>query len=343
MLGSYGMATGTGDERKALQEQNEQRGAELRTGKTVSFNINEMSEFRSIAIGGGTLVVPKHYSPTLNETFNEVSSVIDVVNAFELPGGESYEKGFVKGWGEGDYTTETGDYAESDPVFDYESVGKAKITVYSEMSDESAKLPNVNYQALAARNISIALRKKVARQFILGAGSANTIKGIFNAPAKVIPVASDIEITTIDANTLDKIIFGFGGEEDVEGGACLILNKIDLAAFAAVRATDGKKLYNIEFDGNKGTISSDGSYKVNFILNSACSALSNVGTKAGTYCMAYGFPRNYEMPIFSPVEIMESREFKFRSGQLAFRGTVWIGGALCAWKGFVRVKKGVAK
>ena len=254
-------------------------------------------------------------------------------------GGESYEKGFVVGYGEGDYTTETGNYTETDPAMDYVSIGKAKITAYTEMSDESIKLPNINYQSLVARNISIALRKKIARQIMAGAGTANTITGIFNAPAKVIPTASDLGISEIDADTLDNIVFGYGGDEDIEGGAYLILNKADLAAFAAIRGSDGKKLYNIKLNGNTGTISSDGSYAVRFIINSACPALSASGTAVDAYCMAYGMPAVYEMPMFSPVEVMESREYKFRTGQIAFRGTVWVGGNVGAYKGFVRIKK----
>lgn len=341
ILATYGLGIGqgTGDEQRAVKEKAEQRGADLKAGKAVVFKLDEIPEFRAVNIGGGTLVVPKHYKQTLAEGFSEVSGLIDVVNAIPLEGGESYEAGFVKSYGEGGYSTETGDYTESDPQMDYVSVGKAKITVYTEVTDETRKLPNIDYQSVARRNVLLALRKKIARQIVVGAGTANTLTGIFNVPTKVIPTASDLLVSEIDADTLDKIVFGYGGDEDVEGGAYLILSKTDLAAFAAIRGSDGKKLYTITLNGNVGTISSDGSYRVNFIINSACPALSAAGTAVDTYCMAYGMPAVYEMPIFSPVEIMESREYKFRSGQIAFRGVVWVGGNVTAYKGFVRIKK----
>lgn len=331
--------TPSGNNPAEIRQKYESRGADLKDKKSVTFDLAEVPEFRAVTIGGGSLVVPQQSSSTLNTTFNEVSKVVDLVNAVPLMGGESYKKGFEVSYGEGDYTTETGEYKEDDPVTDYVTIGKAKITAYTEMSDEAMKLPNVDYQAMVAKNIGIALRKKASKQILVGPGGANELTGIFHAPENVIPAASDIEITGIDEETLDKIVFAYGGAEDVEGGCTLILNKDDLATFNSIRASDGKKLYEIEFDGNVGTISSGKSFKVNFIINSVCPALSVVATQTGTYCMAYGKLQAYEMPIFSPITVEESRDFKFKTGQICYRGSVWAGGNVAAYKGFLRIKK----
>lgn len=339
IVGSFPVGGGQEQRSTEMIQKYEQRGSDLKNKKVVTFDLQEIPEFRALTIGSGDLVVPKHTSTTLNDTFGQVSSLVDVVNSVPLMGGESYEKGFVVGYGEGDYTSETGDYTNADPVTDYVSIGKAKITAYTEMSDESIKLPNADYQAVVMKNVTTAIRKKMARQLIAGAGGANAITGIFHAPVNVIPVASDISISEIDESTLDKIVFGYGGDEEIEGGAYLILNKKDLAAFAAVRGTTGRKLYTITLNGNTGTISSDNSYSVNFILNSACPILSDAATADEAYCMAYGMPHCYEMPIFSPLTVEESRDYKFRSGQIAFRGAIWVGGNTAMYKGFVRIKK----
>jgi hypothetical protein len=45
------------------------------------------------------------------------------------------------------------------------------------------------------------------------------------------------------------------------------------------------------------------------------------------------------MPVFSPLTIEESRDYKFKSGQIAYRGVVWAGGNVAAYKGFIRIKK----
>jgi HK97 family phage major capsid protein len=345
VLGTYGVGqvqSSNGDPQKRAEElrtKYDTRGSDLKAKKAVSFDIAELPEFRAVTIGGGTLITEEKYSNNLNMKFSEVSSLVDVVNAVPLLGGESYTKGFEVHSGEGDYTTENGEYKDADPAFDYVTIGKAKITAYAEMTDESMKLPNVDYQSLVAKYISEALRKKMTKQIIVGPGGANALTGIFNAPANVIPADYDLEISKIDADTLDKIVLGYGGDEEVEGGGYLILNKKDLAAFAAVRSTTGEKLYKIKKNGNAGTISSDDSFEVPFIINSACAPLSSATTADDTFCMAYGMVHCYEMPLFSQVTVEESRDFKFKTGQIAYRGSVWAGGNVAMYKGFIRVKR----
>ena len=53
------------------------------------------------------------------------------------------------------------------------------------------------------------------------------------------------EISAIDDGTLDELIYSYGGEEEVEGVATLILNKKDLKAFAKLRDKQGRKVYTI--------------------------------------------------------------------------------------------------
>jgi HK97 family phage major capsid protein len=341
ILSSYGVGSNKTDDaesRKADIERVEKRGDDLKNKRAVTFELSELPELRAVSLGSSNLVAETKYSSTLNDTFNQVSSTIDLVSAVPLMGGESYEKGFVTGYGEGDYTTETGNYNETDATFDYVSIGKSKITAYTEMSDEAIKLPNINYQDLVRKNIIIAIRKKISKQILAGAGGSNALTGIFNAPTNVIPTESDLTITEIDADTLDNIVFGYGGEEDVEGTGHLLLNKKDLAKFAEIRTSTGEKLYKITLNGNTGTISSSDSFQVPFIINSACK--STAEANSGEYCMAYGMLHCYEMPIFSAVTVEESRDFKFRTGQIAYRGSVWAGGNVAMYKGFIRVKKG---
>ena len=340
IMGAYASGTSV-QERKKQTEVFEQRGASLRDSKAIEVPMVETEEERALTVGSSNLVVQKKYSNTLANTFNEVSGLIDNVAAVPLMGGESYTKAFEVSFDEGDYTTETGAYTDGDPVTDYVEIGKAKITAYSEITDEAQKLPNLDYQALVVKNIRIAIRKKITKQIILGAGGSNAITGIFNAPTKVIPTATDLEVSAIDIDTLDDIVFGYGGDEDVEGSAGLILSKADLAAFAATRMTDGKKAYKITLatGGNMGSISSEGSFQVPFIINSACPALSAAATAADTYCMAYGKFQTYEMPVFSQLTVQESKDFKFSTGQVAYRGSVWAGGNVASYKGFIRVKK----
>lgn len=343
LLGSYGVGQTENQpvgQRKDVTKKYETRGADLKAKKAIVVSMEETTEERAVSLASGDLVVQKKYSNDMNEMYNDVSGLIDRVNAIPLSGGESYTKAFEVSLGEGDYTTETGNYAETDPVTDYVEIGKAKITAYTEMTDEAMKLPNINYQALVVKNVRTAIRKKITKMIVTGAGGSNALTGIFSAPTNVIPTDSDIEISEIDADTLDTIVFGYGGDEDVEGEVMLVLNKKDLQAFAAVRTGDGKKMYKIKKQGNTGTIAyADDGTEVTYVINSACPRLSLDATADDTYCMAYGKLANYEMPVFSPLTVEESKDYKFRSGQIAYRGSIWVGGNVAAYKGFVRIKK----
>ena len=339
----YGANSNSTDKRaEELQARYEKRGQDLKDRKKVTFDIRrELPIARSITVASSNLVVPGQYSDQLNPTFNQVSSLIDLVHAVPMKGGETYTKGFKKPVTDlPDYTPEATQYKNVDSIWDKVTISKTYITDYTEISKQSIKLPNIDYQSQVGGDLRSALRRKISREILVGDGEAGHFVGIFNAPANVIPADSDLTIDKIDADTLDKIVFGYGGDEDVEGTAYLILNKNDLAKFATIRSSDGKKLYKIVVNGNTGTISSEDSFSVNFVLNSTCPAFSLDTTAAGSYCMAYGNLNNYEMPVFSDIDVEMSTDYKFGEGMVAYAGDVYSGGNVAAWKGFLRIKKG---
>lgn len=292
-------------------------------------------EKRSITVGSSSIILPKYQATDIKGTFNQVSSLIDGVSHKPLAGGESYSQPYVKDYGEGDYTAEEGTLPEgndSDVKFGYAEISKTKVTAYSEDTEEVEKLPAASYATEVENGVRIALRKKITKEILTGDGSTNHLMGIFKSP--VILAATDIGISAIDNNTLDSIIFGFGGDEDVEDAATLILNKKDLKAFSQLRTNDGKKFHTIVAKGNTGTI--DG---IPYIINSACFAISDSATTAGKYSMAYGPLSNYQLAIFSDVEVKKSTDYKFKEGMICHRGVEMLGGNVIAHNGFVRVKK----
>jgi HK97 family phage major capsid protein len=303
----------------------------------------DLIENRTVTVSASSVVLPRQTSSTINETFNEVSSLIDRVNTVEIVGGEAYSQPYIKSYGEGDYTAENGNYADAEPVFGYADIGKTKVTAYAEDTEEIRKLPAANYDAFVQGGISKALRKKITREILVGDGTTGHFTGIFCNPTdttkRVIDPGTDIDdIDKIDENTLDNIVFAFGGDEDVEDAAVLILNKKDLFAFAKVRGSDKKKVYDIKTMGNTGTING-----VPYILNSACAPLSGADTAEEAYCMAYGPLSNYQKVIFSDVDIQFSTDYKFKQGNIAHRGSVFMGGNVVAANGFIRVKKPVTE
>lgn len=337
--GDEGKAGETG-EANAKAKAFAERGAAAKQGKAVKYSAKTLSRKvrNSLSVSQTAPVV--HTATDVKETFNDVSGLIDRVKAIPLNGGETYNRGFVKSYGNGGgVTAEGAAYSSNEPVFGYVTIEKQKVTAYTEEPEEMAKLPNADYDGVVEESVTRAVRRKITRQIINGDGSTGTIKGIFYNPASatddVIDRDTDISIAAITNTTLDEIIYSYGGDEDVEAIAVLILNKKDLKAFAMLRDQQGRKVYTIVNNGNTGTI--DG---VPYIINSACEAISDAGTDTNDYCMAYGALENYELAVFSDIDARKSEDFKFSTGQIAYRASTFIGGAVAAYNGFIRVKKG---
>ena len=341
------------DEKKELieKEKRQKIADKIQTGEAEGRNLDKgaedppevdeaekrgkaLKEKRSVTVSSSNVLLPQHKADDIKPTFNEVSSLIDRVNIKPLVGGESFEQPYLKGYGEGGYTDEEGVPTTAEPSFGYATINKTKITAYAEDTEELQKLPAADYEAEVMKGITTATRKKITKEILVGDGTTGHFTGIFDDGASAIDAATDKEIAAIDDKTLDEIIYSYGGDEDVEDQAVLILNKLDLKAFATLRNSDGKKTYDVVHNGNTGTI--DG---VPYIINSACNAISDSNVAAGEYSMAYGPLSNYTMAIFSEMEVKRSTDYKFKEGMIAHRGVVFSGGNVTAKNGFLRIKK----
>lgn len=294
----------------------------------------DIFEKRAVTVDSGDLVLPKHDSANIKGTFNQVSTLIDRVHVVPLPGGESYETPYEVQHGEGNYTKEGQPYHDIDVEFGYAKVNKTKVTSYTEITEEVEKLPRAQYGQRVVNAVRQSLRKKITKEILNGRGPVeDEFVGIFSEEAAAINPATDLEITEINEDTLEDIIYAFGGDEDVEDEFTLILSKDDLRQFSKVRYPDGRKVYDIKHNGNVGSI--DG---VSYIINSGAGSLATAAE--GDYLMAYGPLSNYEMAVFSPTEVKRSDDYKFKEGMVAHRGSVFSGGNVVAFNGFLRVKKG---
>ena len=321
-MGTYTIVqSGEAEARAKALEASEKRGKDL-------------MEQRSVTVGSSNIVTPAHAASDIRPTFQEVSSLIDRVNVKTLVGGESFKQPYVAGYGTGGHTLEEGNYTSAEPTFGYATINKTKVTAYAEDTEELIKLPAANYDGEVMKGIRIASRKCITREILVGTGAANRLVGIFSDQATAIELATDIDFAEIDETTLDDIIFGYGGDEEVEDAAVLILNKKDLAAFAKLRTADGKKIHTIVTNGNTGTI--DG---YPFLINSACKAISAAATQAGDYAMAYGPLSNYMLAVFSDMDVQRSTDYLFKAGMIAHRGSIFVGGNVVSRNGFLRVKK----
>lgn len=320
-------------------EKREKAGQALKDNRAVKSPLSTFGELRTVTVTpasgqSATIVVPSSFSSNINPDFPVVSSLVDAVAHLSLNGGESFRQPYITGIDAGDYTNEGENAKEAETHFAYVDINRTKITAYAELTEELEKLPAAAYADTVFQNIRTSMRKVLTKEILVGAGGTNQIVGIFSDNATAIDANTDLGLSAITDTTLDEILFTYGGDEEVEDPAVLILNKMDLLAFSKVRTSTKQKFYDIRINGNSGDING-----VPFIINSACKSLMASDTAAGDYCMAYGSLSNYLLVEFSPMDVKRSDDYKFREGMTAFRGNCFFGGQVVRRNGFLRIVK----
>lgn len=280
-------------------------------------------EARAVLISSGKIATPTEVSG-INEKFNTVSSIVDMVKITDAEGMGAYKVAYEDADAIAAATAENTKYNESDPTFGFVEITPEKATVLSYISEEVQKQTPLKYEEKTKANALVALRKR----------AANVITTKLLASA----INTELSLGDIDATTLRKITLNYGGDENVVGGAVLFLNKADLIAFGDVRGTNEKKaVYEITPDAsnpNTGIIK-DGGLSVKYCINSNAAAHS--AAEASTKTMFYGNPHAFELALFGDYEVKVSEDFKFDSGLLAVRGSVQLGGGVVQKGGFVVV------
>lgn len=317
--------------------------------KTGRMNVGA-KEVRSTLLSTGTLAMPTAVGG-INEPFNIVSSIVDTVFVEDLTGVGSYQEAYMTAWQSAKDNVAYGTAPDtSDPTFRTVAINPFPMDVMSYVGKNLRKQTPLAYAEKVKRGALIALRKKVARWIVSGNGTTQAF-GIYNAvntedePASMTNdylVAKDYDI---DATTLRKIVFAYGGDENMIGsGTKLFLNKTDLIAFGDVRGTNEKKaIYEIIPDGSNPNIGiiKDGGLSVHYVICSDVTALTGSAETGATRIktMLYGDPYAYKLGLFGDYEVSVSDDYKFGEGLLTVKGEVMIGGNIVKDKGFVVVTK----
>jgi len=323
-----GAAVKTEEERKKAEEELENRAKALKNGEKVMLEVFEKRSVGLSSTATGTVASDK-----INPAFEQVGTLDKLVNNADLvgSGAESYKKPFEKTIGEGGITAEGGTYTTAEPTFGYATINKVKITAYAEISEEAEKLPAAKYEKEVIAAVKGALRKKEIGQILAGSGSGQLL-GILNAGTDIIDANQTQTIATVDENTLDKIIFDYGGDENVEDDATLILNKLTLKEFAKVKGADKRRAYEIVLRGNTGTING-----IPFVCTSKLSPYATVAD--GVPYILYGKLKGYELARFTDAEVVKSTEYKFGEGMIAFKASEMVGGSPAMYNGFMKIIK----
>ena len=314
-------------------------GRMLAAGEAVKFNVAEVMRGigprNSTTLATGTLVEPVGVGRSIRDGFAaQVSSLIDQVSAIDLTGLNGYEEPYVvselQAQGAAVKTAAGTARTASDPAFAKAAIKPYEVSVTSFVDRNLSRLNPADYAAKIQGMALRALRRKVSSLILSGDGQANPdMFGITNAKntAGANIFASVALGTAIGVDTLDSLVFAYGGSEEVGGNARLILSKASLKALGALRGTNEKRrLYKISPDaGNPNTgVIEDGGLIVPYTL------LSDMG--AG---LSYGDPANYELGLFGDYLIRVDESVKAVERMNAILGDIMVGGNLVVDKGFV--------
>lgn len=342
-----GKAPGAALDKDAIEKAKE-RAEALKKGQLVSYSTEEVMKglgfHKSLLLSEESLVMPTRTSTTVRDGENPVSSILDQVSVMDLTGAQSYAVPILTK----DLTAHTGDpfeltgtkRQESDAEFDSAEINPYEVNVTSYVDRNLYRLTNVDYEGIIRTSAMRALRRKVAELIYNGGGTKMPgIKG-----AKTVAGVSLIRtetVTEITPGFLDKLVFGYGGDEETGGQARLFLNKKDLAAIGALRYEDNKRVYSIVPDAgnpNTGRII-EGGLIIPYTIGSALTDYASA--EGAAISMIYGDPTNYLLGLFGPYSIRVDESYMAAERMNTILGDAFVGGNIVAPNGFIGVTKGV--
>lgn len=312
--------------------------AEIRSGKPTVISAEAQREIQKRAIASSSTQKPTAYKGTLEEAPNQVAQAIDLVAHVPMKGAARYEVAFEVDVADADYTAEAGAYTTAEGTFNTNDTVATKLTAKVVVNEEVKELNTIDYLDAIVSSVHKSLRKKASKEVVIGDGTTGHLRGIANAPAKVMPADYKLDVKAFDKNTLRNIIMAYGGDEDVTSPLTLFLNKNTLNEFLAVELKSGDPAYNVKFEGAGGTISeAKGGLEVPFSINSGLKTFSAETT--GKTFAVYGDPQKYEVPEFSDIVVVENDAIYQDKGQIAFFGHQLLGGVVAGYKAFLPIKK----
>ena len=322
---------GNNNMNEELRAKLEERAKNFKETGKRSISLSEYGRalnMRATLISSGTIATPTEVEG-ITPTFNQVSSIVDLVKKVNCEGMGSNKVAYEVSIGTANAQTEGQAITSSDPTYDFVTITPASYGILSSISNQVMKQSPLDYEGKIVDSAEKSLRVKAA---------AIITAAILNSDLLATP--EGLAITEIDDTTLRKIAFNYGSDETIYGNAWLFLTKADLIAFGDVRSdTTLQAVYEITPDTNNpntGTIK-DGGLSVKYCLNPNLTALADAS--AEDVCMFYGQPECFELDLFSDYEVRVSEDFQFSANMLTIRGTVDLGGDIIKKDGFIAVTK----
>ena len=286
----------------------EEAAAFQRSGRTSYSNVPGFlrAALTSASTAGATGV------DGINEAVGAPSSLLDMIKITDCTGMSAYRVAYRKTDAVAVAATEGVAPSATSPTYDSVLIQPTQYATLDYVSKEIRKRTALDYEADVRKAASRALRKVL------------TGKAVTAILASSLNTTFEVETAAIGPTLLSDLIISYGGDEAVEGTACLFLGKADLKAFAAVRGkNEYLPVYTIIPDASSpstGIIKDNHGLSCRYCICADVPSLT--GATAGAKTMFYGVPTAAELALWGEYDVEVSADYKFGEGLLAVRGEV---------------------
>lgn len=265
---------------------------------------------------------------------NTVSSIVDMVTVEDCTGLGSYRVAYQDSAAEAVAATAGTAPTDSPAGFKYVDLTPATFVALGYVDKGIRKQSPLAYEEKVLASARTALRRQLSKAIATAAPAS--------ALAEKLALTSSAATFSFTPSFLSDLILSYGGDESVDGGAVLFLNKADLKALAAVRGkNEYLPVYSILPDAgnpNVGVIKDNYGLSCRYCLNANVPALSTATlTTSATSFMFFGDPKNITLGLWGSADVDVSDGYKFAEGLLTVRGEVSAAADLTAKNGLVVV------
>lgn len=305
-----------------------------RTGRMVYDNVRSMVKRAAVLSSSTGVIGPTGVSGINDAADNTVSSFIDLIKVTDCTGMASYKVAYMNADPTAAKHTEGKTATESEPSFGSVELTPTMYSLLAYISREIRKQSPLQYEAKVHESVTRALRRtlsKVAVDAVLASTLNDTLA-----------LTGSTGAALFTPTLLSDIILAYGGDEGVDGAACLVLNKADLKAFAAVRGkNEFLPVYSIVPDTANpscGVIKDNNGLSCRYCLSKDVAALSTATlTATAKKGMFYGNPQCEELALWGALDVTVNEGYKFGEGLLSIMGEVSADADVTVPKGFIVV------
>lgn len=347
--------TGEPAEEPATEDDNGERsrrhGKEKRTMRNAYMTNEEAAAFqrsqkhtyrdarrfvRSTVTTGSTGVVGPTGVDGINDNMNHVSSLLDMVKITDCSGMSSYKVAFVNADATAAAVTEGSVPTESEPTFGSVTLQPNTVGMIGYVSKWIRKQSPLQYEEKVREESRKGLRRKLNNVIVTKALASS------QAQTKEVVISGTAGSAAFTSTLLSDIILSYGGDESIDGAACLFLNKADLKAFAGVRGSNEYlPVYSIipdEVNPSTGVIKDNNGLSCRYCLTKDLTALSTatISTTA-TKHMLFGNPQSIELGLWGGIDVETSDGYKFGEGLITVLGEAMADSDITVKNGMVVV------